>query len=56
MQKRRQLFVLKGRLDLAEARRHQAGLAGHGQSIEDGSFQELFGAGHQVRPAGERRA
>ena len=57
-------LVCQRRLDLGEAGSDQPGLAGHGQRIEDGTFEQPFGPGDQIRgqanlpleTAGERLA
>ena len=49
MQKNHDLLASQGRLGFGEARRDESGLAGDGQRIEDGSFEQPLGAGDQVR-------
>ncbi len=49
VQKGNNLVAGQGRLGFAETRRHQSGLAGDRQCIEDGLLEQPFGAVNEVR-------
>ena len=49
VQKSNDFLMFKGRLDLAETRRGQPGLAGDCQRIENRSFEEALGVVDEVR-------